>query len=72
LGGTCRPRRLGCYMVSVLYSVVVWRLSESFLVVEDEGINQKSSRLSLFWVVLPEEEELNLRLGSSLFLTSRN
>lgn len=59
-------------MVSVLYSVVVWRLSESFLVVEDEGINQKSSRLSLFWVVLPEEEELNLRLGSSLFLTSRN
>ncbi len=59
-------------MVSVLYSVVVWRLSESFLVVEDEEINQKSSRLSLFWVVLPEEEELNLRLGSSLFLTSRN
>jgi len=43
----------------------------SFLLVEVEEIKQKSSRLSLFWVVLPEEEELNLRLGSSLFLTSR-
>ncbi len=48
-------------MVSILYSVVVWRLSESFLVVEDEEINQESSRLSL-----------NLRLSPSLFLTSRN
>jgi hypothetical protein len=58
-------------MVSISYSFVVWRLSVSFLLVEVEEIKQKSSRLSLFWVVLPEEEELNLRLGSSLFLTSR-